>query len=117
MRQPLTLEQTKSLLAKAALAPDLDAGLAEMLPADQVNYLQSAPDIISHLATLENVILQKDNYIAEINLALVEYANQSGQGQMMLDNLKLCLDQVRMQRAVASLPPGMKANLGQQGKG
>jgi hypothetical protein len=69
-----------------------------MIPRDLLNYIQSAPDVIAHLSHLEVTIGKREKDFQDLNLALVDYANQSGAGQMMLDNLKLCLDQVRMRR-------------------
>lgn len=97
MRAPLTLEQTKSVVAKATAVP-IDPGLLEMIPQELLNYIQSAPDVAGQLVSLENRIAETSNQFTELNLALVEYANQSGQGQMMFDNLKLCLDQVRIKK-------------------
>jgi hypothetical protein len=97
MREPLTLPQVKRVLESASQNP-IDPNLAEMIPRDLLNYIQSAPDVIAHLSHLEVTIGKREKDFQDLNLALVDYANQSGAGQMMLDNLKLCLDQVRMRR-------------------
>lgn len=90
MRQPLTLEQCKRVVSTAA-DTKLDAGVGEMLPTALLDYIQSAPDIRGQVFRLEQ-------QLSELNLAIAEYANQSGGGQIMLQNLGLCLDQVRMRR-------------------
>ena len=95
MRQKLTVQQ---ILNIASAVPALDPGLSEMLPAETINYLQSGPDIIESINGLIHELQALQVRIEDLNLALVEYANESGQGQMMLDNLKLCLDQVRMRK-------------------
>lgn len=95
MREKLTVAQC---LAVIAALPPLDPMLTEMLPPETLNYLQSAPDIAEQMQTLIAQVLQRETNFTDLNLALVEYANESGAGQMMMDNLKLCLDQVRMRR-------------------
>jgi uncharacterized coiled-coil protein SlyX len=112
MRQPLTLSQVKAVLASARMNP-IDTTLLEMIPADLLDYIQAAPDVIQNIAELERLIAQKDSNFEDLNLALVEYANASGQGQLMMDNLKLCLDQVRMRKQQA----GSQNTLGRQGRG
>lgn len=112
MRTPLSLIQVKSLLTTVQKNP-IDAGVQEMIPAEIVNYVQSAPDIASNIAELERVIARKDSDFQDLNLALVDYANQSGAGQMMMDNLKLCLDQVRERKKQAV----MQGTIGRQGLG
>lgn len=98
MRQPLTLAQVKSIVAKAAVVP-IDPGLFEMMPAELSNYVQSGPDILAAFAALEHLIEQKDEHFNELNLALAEYANQSGGGQMMMDNIRICLEHLRYNKA------------------
>lgn len=112
MRTPLTLLQVKSVLASASKNP-IDPGLQEMIPVDLLNYIQSAPDIANNIAALEKLIAHKDEQMMDFNLALADYANQSGGGQMMLDNLKLCLDQLKMRKQSA----GMHNAIGRQGLG
>lgn len=112
MKTPLTLLQVKSLLATVVKNP-VDPGIHEMMPPEIANYVQSAPDVSSHIAELERVIAKKDENFADLNLALADYANQSGQGQMMMDNLKLCINQVRERKKQAVL----QGAVGRQGLG
>lgn len=97
MREPLTVPQIKRVLASAAQNP-IDPTLASMIPEDLLNYIQTSGEVIAVITALESTVAKREKDFADLNLALVEYANQSGQGQLMLDNLKLCLDQVRMQK-------------------
>jgi antitoxin component HigA of HigAB toxin-antitoxin module len=95
MREPLTLEQVKVLLDTP---PKVEPGMADMLGADVVDYIQAAPDVRRVMLKLEETVAAKDKLFGEFNLALVEYANETGGGQMLLDNFRLCLDQVRMRQ-------------------
>lgn len=112
MREPLTLAQVKAVLATAQKNP-IDPGLQEMIPSDLLNIIQSAPDVLRVIGELENHYAERQRAFADLNLALVEYANASGQGQLMLDNLRLCLDQVRARR----MESGDQESIGRQGKG
>lgn len=112
MREPLTLAQVKAVLDSAAKSP-LDPGLQEMIPTDLLIYLQAAPDVSRAISQLEEHYSERQRAFADLNLALVEYANASGQGQLMLDNVRLCLEQVRARR----MESGDQESIGRQGKG
>lgn len=103
------------LLLKAAVAiRSCDQALFELLPEDVAKTLKDLPDTLEMAYSVIDALIadgkRKDQQIQETGLAIAEYANQSGQGQMMMRNLKLCLEQVR-KKADA------RAKLGNQGWG
>jgi uncharacterized circularly permuted ATP-grasp superfamily protein len=94
----MTLAQVKELLRQAADEPRSDMGFYEMLPPVLAAYLKAPEEISEHMTWLEAALKDRERVIADLNAGLIEYANQSGQGQLMLDNLRLCIDQIRMRK-------------------
>lgn len=104
----------QELIAAAALLRACDQSLFDLLSEDVAALLKGLPDklemagIAVKTAAIE--LRKRDLQIQETSLAISEYANQTGQGAMMMQNLALCLQQIR-QRA------DQRAKLGNQGWG
>lgn len=77
----------------------VDAGLLEMLPEQVASFLRLLPDISrslrSELAASQARVASLTQQLSDLDAGIREYADQTGQGQLLLDNLRLCLDQVR----------------------
>lgn len=100
---------------------ELDVGLIEMLPGSARDFLVQGPraiqSLLDQVAELDSENKTNVARVSELNLAIVEYATQSGQGQLMLDNLKLCIEQVRNRRAQVTPAANTLAKLQCQPKG
>ena len=88
------------VLAAASKTP-LDPVLKEMLPPEALALLEVAGDIKDRLVHVEAAFIAKREYVDEINQALVDYAQESGAGAMFLDNVRLCLEQVKIRKLQA----------------
>lgn len=82
--------------------PAVDPGLLEMLPDPARELLAEGPAALNAMgdmiAQLQHQISAKDQHLADINAALQEYAINTGQGQIMFNDIRLCLEQVKMRR-------------------
>lgn len=77
----------------------VDEGLLAMLPDNARELLAEGPAAIAALLASLSIaqarVASLTQQLSDLDAGIREYADQTGQGQLLLDNLRLCLDQVR----------------------